>query len=308
MAIPARTHPFLTGLAVFAVLMVSSILVHYGVGQTDGASFNVLCHLDHVSSDDPIVYPNVPQASHAHLFFGNSSTNASSTTPSLQAAGSTCSRGLGSLDHSSYWVPALYETPLSGQSRLINSKKISLAVYFQRAGGASGPRVQPIPTGLRMIAGNPAAMVPQSTHLVWWSCGNLNLPGIPHCPNQQITATVMFPNCWDGKHLDSPDHRTHMAYPGPNGACPSSHPVSLPRTTYNVTYPRLQIGSDYSLSSGSQYSFHGDFINAWNPTAQSALVASCLNSPHDCNDMYKTGNILTRPDQDSPPIHLNQFK
>jgi len=26
-------------------------------------------------------------------------------------------------------------------------------------------------------------------------------------------VTVTFPSCWDGKNLDSPDHRSHVAYP-----------------------------------------------------------------------------------------------
>lgn len=48
--------------------------------------------------------------------------------------------------------------------------------------------------------------------------------------------------CWDGKNLDSPDHKTHVAYPtnGPasfdtdGGACPSSHPVKIPQLMLEV--------------------------------------------------------------------------
>lgn len=53
-----------------------------------------------------------------------------------------------------------------------------------------------------------------------------------------IRATVIFPSCWDGKNLDSPDHRTHVAY-GPGQAlagdqCPDTHPVRIPQVMYEV--------------------------------------------------------------------------
>jgi hypothetical protein len=37
---------------------------------------------------------------------------------------------------------------------------------------------------------------------------------IPTCPGSSyLSAKITFPGCWDGKNLDSPDHRSHMAYP-----------------------------------------------------------------------------------------------
>jgi hypothetical protein len=29
-----------------------------------------------------------------------------------------------------------------------------------------------------------------------------------------LVADMMAPECWDGKYLDSPDHRSHTAYAG----------------------------------------------------------------------------------------------
>lgn len=45
-----------------------------------------------------------------------------------------------------------------------------------------------------------------------------------------IMANRYFPTCWDGVNLDSPDHRSHVAYPESGtlesgGRCPSTHPV-----------------------------------------------------------------------------------
>src|SRR4051812_47133790 len=75
----------------------------------EGGFFQVFCSADHRLADDPIVYPGQPSASHMHTFFGNTSTNAASTTASLTSAPSSCGREMQSTDHSAYWVPSLYQ-------------------------------------------------------------------------------------------------------------------------------------------------------------------------------------------------------
>jgi hypothetical protein len=55
---------------------------------------------------------------------------------------------------------------------------------------------------------------------------------------------VTFPTCWDGVNLDSPDHRSHMAYStgadwtdvGPSGNCSASHPVVVPQVMFEVMW------------------------------------------------------------------------
>jgi hypothetical protein len=49
--------------------------------------------------------------------------------------------------------------------------------------------------------------------------------------------------CWDGKNLDSPDHKSHVAYPaGGNfqadnqGKCPTSHPIKIPQVFYETVW------------------------------------------------------------------------
>ena len=85
---------------------------------------------------------------------------------------------------------------------------------------------------------------------IGFNCLNYNAPAeaalglneIPvdrECPDG-LRAEVFFPSCWDGKNVDSQDHRSHMAYPSTmdNGDCPASHPVRLPslffETIWNV--------------------------------------------------------------------------
>jgi hypothetical protein len=304
-----KPSPFKVGLVAFVLLTAYSAYIHQLITRTDAASWNVVCHLDHFAADDPIVHPGAPGQSHMHSFYGNVSANAASTLSTLQASKSSCSRGMGNGDLSSYWIPSLYQKTDSRHIALVSAKYQTLAVYYQRAGGITGPKVQPLPMGLRIVAGAASSITPQPASVVQWNCDGTTppTPGIPTCPNvlHPLHATLIFPNCWDGVHLDSPNHQSHMAYPAEDGTCPWGHPVALPKITYDVSYSQATGGSNYLLSSGSQYSFHGDFINAWDAPEQAALVTSCLNTPHDCNDLYRVGNTLIRPDGDLPPIHLS---
>ena len=53
-------------------------------------------------------------------------------------------------------------------------------------------------------------------------------------PGSWFVMEVEFPQCWDGVHLDSADHKSHMAYP--NGGCPADHPVALPEISERALY------------------------------------------------------------------------
>jgi hypothetical protein len=104
-------------------------------------------------------------------------------------------------------------------------------IYYVRAGGPKGPKVKSFPPGLRMVAGDMNATSTQSSKIVEWTCGGGGPTSgrIPSCsdPKQPIHASLGFPSCWDGKHLDSADHKSHMAYAADNGTCPRTHPRDL---------------------------------------------------------------------------------
>ena len=81
------------------------------------------------------------------------------------------------------------------------------------------------------------------------------------CPGG-IRATLIFPSCWDGKNLDSPDHRSHVAYaPGSALAgdkCPSTHPVRIPQVMYEIMYDTSGFADPAYFQNGKQplvYSF-----------------------------------------------------
>jgi hypothetical protein len=59
-----------------------------------------------------------------------------------------------------------------------------------------------------------------------------------------MQARMFYPECWDGKSLDSEDHSSHVRYMNNNG-CPASHPILLPTLKFQVHYNAL---GQYSIS------------------------------------------------------------
>lgn len=232
-----------------------------------GVDFFHNCNFTHKGPDDPIVFPGKPGASHLHTFVGNRTTNAFSRYASLRSGATTCTR---TADRSAYWTPALYKG-----SKLILPTTATL--YYRRFTLAP---VRPFPDNLRMIAGSAAAKRVQGTRVTFWSCGvRSHVRRSTHtltCPRGEfLHLAVFFPQCWDGQHLDSADHKSHMAYMR-KGKCPSGHPVAVPTLEELYRYP-IRGGDGISLSSGGLYSGHADFINAWEPSVLRKLVDGCLN-------------------------------
>jgi Domain of unknown function (DUF1996) len=226
-----------------------------------GRYFVVGCGFSHRNNDDPIALAGKPGASHNHTFVGNLVVDAA-TTPETLLGGDTSCGDAG--DSSAYWVPTLYvgKRPL---------RPLVAAIYYVRR--TSRP-VQPLPAGLKVIAGNQAARKPQSLGVVGWACGGLGATPrsavVPVCgEDESLSYRVTFPNCWNGKDLDSEDHRRHMAY-SVGGRCPGAHPVALPSLLLILLYPSTESGRP--LQASGRYGAHGDFINGWDPEMQAKLV------------------------------------
>jgi hypothetical protein len=246
-----------------------------GVGpQGSHGQFVVECGLSHTASDDPIVRPGEPGASHLHRFFGNRDVDAGSTYESLQGAATSCDQPR---DTASYWAPAL----LDGDGRLIES--IRAVAYYRGGAGIAPTSVVAYPPALKMLAGDPHATAEQSIDVVAWSCGagRPRTATPPQCPpDSALGLNVTFPDCWDGRNLDSADHRTHTAR-STGGRCPSSHPVPIPELLLVVEYPPLD-PHRLSLSSGGVLSGHADFWNVWDQAKLETEVAGCLNRDVVC--------------------------
>jgi Domain of unknown function (DUF1996) len=230
--------------------------------------FAVACGFSHRNQDDPIVFPRQRGRSHDHTYFGNTSTNAFSTPASLRAAGRTSCRL--PADTAAYWAPTLF---VGGRA----VEPLGAVAYYFRRTFAS---VRPFPSGLKVVAGDAAARSPQSRRVAHWSCGakDAATSRLPTCSarwHSGLRLTVNFPNCWDGRRLDSADHHEHMAYSS-RGRCPSSHPDEVPALSL-VIYYGVAGGPGAELASGGRFSAHADFFNAWDQRTLAALVDRYLN-------------------------------
>jgi hypothetical protein len=237
-------------------------------------NFVSACGFSHRAPDDPIVFPGQPGLSHDHSFVGNVSTNAYSTPASLLASSTTCRRRA---DTAAYWMPTLVDngSPVAPRGALVYYRRLTVA------------QVQPFPPGLEMIAGDSHAVSPQPLSVTYWNCGAAAgvrpQSTVPTCPNvlgSSLRLHVRFPNCWDGRDLDTPDHKSHMAY-SVAGVCPADHPVAVPALEVIFRYPVAGDASVY-LSSGGQYSAHADFVNSWRQERLTQLVDGCLDGPRHC--------------------------
>lgn len=254
-------------------------------------AFHADCSESHVAPDDPIVFPRDPGASHLHEFFGNRQTNAATTARALRRrVATTCIRddeakgAPGPADSSAYWVPALY----------VDDARVppaELGAYY-----SSGPRrfreIKPFPRRLRMIAGDASgrgAQMVGPSHVFLWRCGGATVvpatrDAAPTCATPDLRLDITFPDCWDGRRLDSPDHKSHMAYSVQAGLrlrCPRSHPVPVPILKLGLRY-RTTGGPSVKLASGPAGTAHGDFMNGWNPRELAKLVKRCLNRNKYC--------------------------
>jgi Domain of unknown function (DUF1996) len=90
-------------------------------------------------------------------------------------------------------------------------------------------------------------------------------------------------SCWDGKNLDTDNHKDHVAYPttGPanflslGGACPSTHPVRIPQLMYEVVWDTTKFNDQsewptdgsqpFYLSTGDNTGLgqHADYVFGW---------------------------------------------
>ena len=237
-------------------------------------NFKSVCRFSHRAPDDPIVAPGRSGGSHSHDFLGNRSTSASSTYRSLRAAGTSCGRAG---DTAAYWAPTLYDGSTALAPRVAN-------IYYLPA-TRDLASIQAPPAGLKAVAGDAKATSAQPMNVVRWKCSDeADTPASstpPLCPEgSQLVLTVRFPDCWNGRQLDSADHKSHLAY-SRRGACPGSHPRKLPLIALNLRYP-TRGGSGIRLASGSAYTAHADFFNAWDQRELERLVRECLNSGVHC--------------------------
>ena len=228
----------------------------------NGPYYAIGCSFSHRNNDDPVVFPRQPGRSHNHTYIGNRSVDADTTSASLIGGRSTLRVG-------ERLVRVLDADPLRRAERRqaahldrLLRESLAPADLWRR------------PSGLVMIAGNSEARSRQPKGIVAWSCGAVGgtprYATIPACrEDQMLQLQATFPNCWDGRRLDSADHKQHLKYSS-RGLCPASHPVAMPQIILIVLYPPVPLGSQ--VASG-RFGAHADFMNGWDQVELERLVA-----------------------------------
>ncbi|MET9227817.1 DUF1996 domain-containing protein [Lentzea sp. NPDC003310] len=281
----------LSALAVAASLVAAAFAVQSAQADdyVSHHEFQANCAFAVDRPDDPIVFPGLPGASHLHTFLGNNSTNASSTNDSLKAGQTNC---VTPDDKSAYWFPSV----LNGDQVV---RPTGNQVVYYKSGILKYQDVVPFPPGMRFVVGSPTSTLEQFRDhpgaVEGFECGdsfkNWDIPS--WCaPGSQLNVRFQAPSCWNGRDLDSADHKSHMAYPDrATLVCPPSHPVAVPMIEFKMAFPVSGDMSRVRLSSGRGYTWHYDFMNAWDAPTQAALVRHCINGGLQCDprgyDQYK---------------------
>lgn len=276
-----------------------------GNWEADGAA-RLLCNWSRMSYDDPIVYPGQPGMAHHHTFFSNTAIDSSTTSDNIRTKGNASCRG-GTINMSGYWVPSMIDTatgkPIAPKTLLIYYKT-GFWPYMN-----DGSIMQPLPKNLKMIAGEATRTTPDGVGqfvCMIPATGSSRFPptkAIPsNClPGDEVWSNLPFPQCWDGVNLDSPNHKSHMAYPiqvpstNPERqyACPATHPVVLPAITFNVEYTlpanpadtaNWRLSSD-TYSGPGGYSMHGDWMGGWDPAISDLWGIKCMRERRNCGSM-----------------------
>lgn len=277
-------------------------------GAPGDANFRVSCQFSHFSYDDPIVYPGEPGRAHLHMFWGNTRTDAFTTTTEslINAGGGTCN-GF-ELNRSAYWTPAL----LDGDGNALIPAQIIIYYKTKNLNEPGITEVQPMPQGLRLIAGTTPASGPftlppsHEEQRLFWSCGRsgdvrVRSDHVPECEaDEQVNATIYFPQCWNGVDLDSPNHRDHVARVNVGDPCPASHPVRIPELGFLLYYEHTGDTSQWHLASDGAHgadrvsggSLHADWIAGWADEAMDLWIDGCIRTGRNCT-LGQTGTART---------------
>ncbi|KAH0564959.1 hypothetical protein GP486_001653 [Trichoglossum hirsutum] len=233
-------------------------------------------------------------------------------------------------DKSAYWTPGLYFMGVDGTTELVDQVGGMLAYYF-----LNGENIQAFPRGFQMIAGDtrqrnftwPVPDPPKSSwsgdqvsqkalsqKAIGFNCLDYNrdppepalfrhfLPDKSYLDANCINGVrfeIMFPSCWNGKDADSPDHKSHVAYPNlvNTGDCPDGFTHQLPGLFYETiwnTYAFKDKTGTFVISNGDPtgYGYHGDFITGWDPDFLQSAVTNCTNPSGQVEDCQLFNSTL----------------
>ncbi|WP_437062620.1 DUF1996 domain-containing protein [Streptomyces sp. enrichment culture] len=258
------------------------------------------------NSDNLIAAPGVGNgAHHFHDYVGNQANDAFASDEDLAAGETSCAD---QRDKSSYYWPVVRlqngtveqdaQSPGGGvegnAGEIVTPAEVTLT--FE---GNERAKVTAMPRLLRIITGDAKAFVNGNANAnASWSCTGFEDRQLkdkyPLCPSgSDVVRTFTFQSCWDGRNIDSANHRTHMAFAAADGACPDGFkavPRLVQRVVYDVAAPSLEDGGKtvplFAVDSFPEQlhkpvTDHSDFINVFDQDLMAEMV-DCINSGREC--------------------------
>ncbi|PFH51087.1 hypothetical protein AMATHDRAFT_143448 [Amanita thiersii Skay4041] len=251
---------------------------------------------------DPIVSPGTI-SSHVHSgpfdrVLGGSNFRANTNTSFLRQ--SECTSIPIPQDKSNYWFPHLYFEWKNGSFSSLSGGAVML-IYVDYLFSDQAGTTTAFPDDFRMLSGDLTLRTYDpnsfSQQAITFLCLDFNGVSSRHnglptksCPSG-IRAQVNFPSCWDGKNVDSPNHKSHVAFlsEGPDkGSCKDpNYPVVLPRIFLELYWGtnefekyRSEAANDtqpfvFSYGDRTGYGYHADFLNGWEPGVLQKAVDNC---------------------------------
>lgn len=225
-----------------------------------------------------------------------------------------CTTAAVTADKSNYWTPTLYYMHDNGTFEAMSP--FNTRIYYFTTNETN---MHPFPPGLRIVSGTAMSRDTSDIRMrgVELHCGNGApdsfhpwLPNGTTFPNgcNDLHVGIRFPSCGLASGaLDSKNHFDHMTWPvqsldygdegpeyNPNGPlCPPSHPIKYPTIFLQAFYkfedkhgrPWRSGKNNVVFSNGDLLgpSFHGDFVNGWDPTVIGNFVKQC-NTPNGAQD------------------------
>ncbi|KAK4153217.1 hypothetical protein C8A00DRAFT_43844 [Chaetomidium leptoderma] len=218
------------------------------------ASLKMPCSQLVLDRIDPLVDPGVMGSPHLHQIVGGNAFNATMDPADAPADRASCTTCTFTDDFSNYWTAVMYFQARNGSYRREARNGGMTIYYFPQYIEPEKVKIRAFMSGFRMRTGYPSSPGPvvedqEPTPLegITYTCllhdytrtTNLSYGPQQPCP-EGILTTIAFPPCWDGQNLDSPDHRSHVAYAdgdyNQGAACPASHPVHIPEVMLEIRW------------------------------------------------------------------------
>ncbi|KJR82114.1 uncharacterized protein SPSK_03490 [Sporothrix schenckii 1099-18] len=283
--------------------MKSALLTAFAWTAPTSALIRFGCSSLTVQRIDPLVNPGMSPSSHLHQVIGGNSFNVTMDVATHDlAAQSTCTTCSFSEDFSNYWTATLFFKARNGsytqvkrmpQSGFEGTTGGGMVVYYMSDAlfdNGQKSSVTAFKKGFRMLVGDASFHTrtqAQKFRQLTFTCmadassrapETLDFPATP-C-KAGIMANHIFPTCWNGKDLDSPNHQDHVAYPASGtfesgGPCPASHPVKLPQLMLETVWDTRPFNAKelwpedgsqpFVWSNGDKtgYGSHADYMFGW---------------------------------------------